>query len=140
MIFTDFIRKNATDGSSLTKEDFELFDRKVFKDGGKTLRRYMESPYITTLFFDKGFIVYDIQKKDGDGFDNDIVCTIYALFKEKKPCLSILNLGWLRICNEFFKFLKLNKVNKVVMVTKLEPDFWKKYGFKLKRYEMERNI
>ena len=140
MIFTDFIRKNATNGSTLTKEDFEFFDKKVFNDGGRELKSYMDDPSIITLFFDKGFIVYDIQHRDGYGYNEDIVCTIYALYKHKKPGFTILDIGWARIVAEFWKYLKINKCTKVVMYTKLTPDFWKKYGFKVKRYEMERNL
>ena len=140
MIFTNFIRENATDGSTLTKEDFEFFDKKVFNDGGISLQSYLNDPNIITLFFDKGFIIYDIQDKHGYGYNNERVCTIYELYKAKKPGISILDLGWWNIVREFWKYLKLNKCKKVVMFTKLEPDFWKKYGFKIKRYEMERDL
>ena len=49
--------------------------------------------------------------------------------------------NWNRTYNEFLDCLRYNKCTKMLMYTKMDPDFWKdNYKFKLKRYEMELDL
>ncbi len=137
MILTDFVREHMMENPSiLSKEDFEFFDSMVFKDKGKTLKRILHNPNNTTLFFDKGFVSFNIIFKDGDGYDEDIVCDLLVFFKTKdsKHKRDFLLEG-------FWNFLKTNECTKVNMHTKINPEFWEKnYGFKTLRYEMELDL
>ena len=139
-VWTSFITETKTDGSSLSEEDFKFFDKVTNKDNCRTLKSYIENPNLITLFFDKGFIIYSIDNIINDIYNNERICTIYALFKTKKPGKSIIDIGWSKIAAGFWHYLKKNKCTKVLCYTKLDPSVFEKYGFKLKRYEMERDI
>ena len=137
MIFTDYIKEYFSEDSSiLSREEYKFFDKQVFNDDGKTLDFIFKNPVNETLFFKKGFIVYTVNEVDIDGYNNDKVCYIYILYKTKDS-----KMDWKKLVLEFWRFLKLNGCTKVLMHTKLKPDFWiENYGFRLKRYEMERDI
>ena len=134
MVFTDWIKKNMMESSSiLDKEDFEHFDKLVWHDKGKTLSALMYNPMNVTLFFNRGFIIFSIEYRDIDYNDDDIVCDLICFYKSKKSKLKRKD-----ILGNFLHFLRANKCTKINMSTKMKPEFWiKNYGFKLKRYEME---
>ena len=133
MIYTDYIRKYCMESPSiLSKEDLKVFDKLVYKDNGKTLKYLWENPYNTVLIFDKGFVIFKLFELD---IEKSIACELSVLYKIKG---SKADKYWKRIIKEFWNFLKVNKCKKVIMWTKLNPDFWSKnYGFELKKYEME---
>ena len=137
MILTDFVRKYCMEEPSiLSEEDFKFFDNMVFKDKGKTLAKISHNPNNTTFFFNKGFVSFNIVFKDGDGYNEDIVCDLLVFFKTKdsKYKRDFLLEG-------FWDFLRANKCTKVNMHTKINPEFWEKnYGFKTLRYEMELDL
>ena len=134
MIFTDWVKKNCMENASiLTKEDFEYFDSLVWHDKGKTLNTMIYEPSNVTLFFNKGFVIFSIHPSDIDYNNDDVICNLICFFKAKdsklqrKECLD-----------NFWYFLKVNKCTKVIMYTKMNPEFWiNNYKFELKRYEME---
>ena len=135
MILTKYLKKyGMEDISVLKQEDFEFFDKKVFNDEGKTLKKLLYAPENTVLIFDRGlviFTIYDTDDTDGNNFDR--VALVYLLYKAKDS-----KLDWNVAYNEFLKCLKVNKCTKMKMYTKMNPEFWMdKYKFKLKRYEME---
>lgn len=134
MIFTDWISKNCMEKPSiLTKDDFQHFDKSVWDDNGKTLKSCLYDPKNVTFFFDKGFVIFNIYYSDTDYNNNDIICDLVAFYRAKVSKLSRKE-----CLDNFWNFLKVNKCTKVNMSTTMNPDFWiKKYGFKLKRYEME---
>ena len=134
MIFTDFIKKYfMEDISILNKEDFEFYDSETYRDGGKSLKIYMNNPSNVTLFFNKGFIVFNLEERNYDGYDEDIVCYVIDYYKSKESKLTKEF-----IVSGFWDFLRFNKCTKVLMTTQINPDFWiNRYGFKLKKYEME---
>ena len=122
--------------SILTKEDFKDFDKLVWDDNGKTLKSCLYDPRNVTFFFNKGFVIFNLYHSNTDYNNNDLVCDLVVFYKAKdsklqrKECLD-----------NFWHFLKVNKCTKVIMLTKMNPDFWiKNYDFKLKRYEMELNL
>ena len=137
MIFTSWIKDNCMENADIiTKEDFKHFDKLVWNDGGKTLKTLIYMPKNITFFFNKGFVIFSIADKNIDYFENDRVCNLICFYKAKdsrlkrKECLD-----------NFWHFLRVNKCTKVVMCTKINPDFWiKNYKFKLKRYEMELDL
>tara|TARA_R100000458_G_C8276497_1_gene251836 strand:+ start:1293 stop:1676 length:384 start_codon:yes stop_codon:yes gene_type:complete len=125
------------DISILKKEDFEFFDKKVFKDRGKTFNKLLYSPQNTVLIFDRGIVIFEIYDEDDtNGYNFDRVCMLYLLYKAKDS-----KIDWKVAYNEFIKFLKFNKCTKMLMYTKINPNFWiDNYKFKLKRYEMELDL
>ena len=134
MVFTDWVKKNMMEGSSiLDKEDFEHFDKLVWHDKGKTLDALIYNPINVTLFFNRGFIIFSIDYRDIDYNNDDIVCDLICFYRSKKSKLERKE-----IVDNFWHFLRINKCTKVNMSTTMKPEFWiKNYGFKLKRYEME---
>ena len=134
MIFTDWIRENGMEKPSiLTKEDFEIFDKLVWNDKGKTLEHFMYDPNNVTFFFNKGFVIFNLYYSDIDYNSNDLVCDLVCLYKAKDSKLKRKEM-----LHNFWNFLRANKCTKVIMSTKINPEFWiKNYEFKLKRYEME---
>ena len=134
MFFTDYIRKNTSDMSIITKEDFEYFDKRMFDDNGKKFFEYLYKPSSICLFFDKGILMFEIYDED----NKNRVCFIYALCKKKNGKVSN---NWSEFVKEFWKMMKLNRCTKVKMLTELDPNFWiKNYGFKLKKHQMERDL
>ena len=134
MLLTDYIKKNSKlDLSALNKEDFRFFDKKVFDDNNKTLKDLLNNPDYKTLIFNKGFMIFSLDYADNDGYDNEIICFINALYKSKDS-----KVDWNKWVKEFKKSMKLNSCTKILMLTKMNPKFWiENYGFKIKRYEME---
>ena len=134
MIFTDWVKKNCMENASiLTKEDFEYFDSLVWHDKGKTLNTMIYEPSNVTLFFNKGFVIFSIYPSNIDYNNDDVICNLICFFKakdsklERKECLD-----------NFWHILRVNKCTKVIMYTKMNPEFWvNNYKFELKRYEME---
>ena len=138
MIFTQYQKRyGMEDISILREEDFKFFDEKVFNDNGITFKKLLYAPENTVLIFDRGIVIFSIyDTDDSDGFDYDRVCLVNLLYKAKDS-----NIDWSIAYNEFLKCLKLNKCTKMLMYTKMKPEFWSKnYGFKIKRYEMELNL
>ena len=70
--------------SILTKEDFDYIDKVSFKDRGKTLNNHISNIDNTTLFFKRGIIIFTFTVLDDDGFDNERVCIVHYLYKNKK--------------------------------------------------------
>lgn len=137
MILTDFIRNHCMeDFSIIKKSDLKYFNGIVFNDNGETLRDCLYSPYNTTFVFNKGFVIFNLSNRNGDGYNDEVVCELIAYYKAKdsKHAKDFL-------VKNFWHFLKVNKCSKVLMFTKINPEFWEKnYGFKTKRYEMELKI
>tara|TARA_R100000458_G_C8203739_1_gene193448 strand:- start:161 stop:541 length:381 start_codon:yes stop_codon:yes gene_type:complete len=122
--------------SILNSEDMKFFDKMVFKDNGKTLNHILSNPNNTTFFFNKGFVSFNTFLKDGDGYDNDLICDLLIFFKTKD---SKLKRDFL--LKGFWNFLRLNGCTKVNMHTKINPKFWENnYGFKILKYEMELDL
>ena len=134
MIFTDFIRENGMEKPSvLTKEDFEHFDKLVWNDNGKTLESCIYDARNVTLFFNKGFVIFNIFYSDVDYNSNDTICDLICFYKARDSKLQRKE-----FLDNFWDFLRANKCTKVNMFTKINPEFWiKNYSFKLKRHEME---
>lgn len=136
MFFTDYIRKNTTDISILTKEDFNFFDKRMFNDGGKSFVDFLYRPDVTTLFFDRGLIIFKIFDDYNEENKVERMCFIYALCKKKES-----KVNWKEWKEEFWRFCRLNKCVKVKMLTDLNPNFWiDNYGFKLIKHEMELDL
>ena len=138
MIFNKYLKRYCMeDISILRKEDFEFFDRMVFNDGGKTFNELLYAPENTVLIFNIGLVIFTIYDTDDtDGYNNDRICLVYILYKAKDS-----KIDWNTTYNEFLKCLKLNKCTKMLMYTKMKPEFWiNNYNFKLKRYEMELDL
>ena len=137
MIFTDWVKDNCMENPSIiTKEDFDYFDSLVWHDKGKTFNSLIYRPKNVTLWFNKGFVIFSIDERNTDYYNNDRVCDLICFYKardsklERKECLD-----------NFWHFLRVNKCTKVNMSTKINPEFWiKNYDFKLKRYEMELDL
>ena len=125
------------DISILTEEDYRFFDRKVFNDGGKTFKKLLYAPENHVLIFDRGIVIFTIYDTDDTGgYNNDRVCLLHILYKAKDS-----KIDWSIAYNEFLKCLKFNGCTKMLMYTKMKPEFWiDKYKFKLKRYEMELDL
>tara|TARA_R110002012_G_scaffold291891_1_gene486582 strand:- start:18898 stop:19281 length:384 start_codon:yes stop_codon:yes gene_type:complete len=123
--------------SILSKKDFEILDKKVFNDNGVTLKSYVYNPSNTVLVFNKGIVIFSIYDTDNsEGYNNDRVCMLYLLYKAKDS-----EIDWSIAYEEFLNFLRVNKCSKLLMYTKIKPEFWSdKYKFKLKRYEMELDL
>ena len=138
MVFTDYIRKyGMNDMSILKKEDYEFFDRKVFNDNGKTFKSLVYNPSNIVLVFDRGIVIFSMYDTDDtEGYNYDRVCLLYLLYKAKDS-----DIDWNVAYKEFLKFLRVNKCTKMLMYTKIKPEFWiENYKFKLKRYEMELDL
>ena len=133
MIFTDWVKDNMMEKpSTLTKKDFNHFDKEVWNDNGKTLKSCIYDYRNLSLFFNKGFIIFNFYYSDNDGNDNDLICDLVALYIAKDSKIKRKELT-----SNFYDFLRVNKCTKIIMLTKMNPDFWiKKYGFKLRKYEM----
>ena len=120
--------------SVLSKEDFDYIDNISFKDNGKTLSHWIYNPENVTLFFKKGIIIFTIEVLNYDGYDNERVCSILYLYKDKKET----KLDWKEFIEKFKEFAKENRCTKILMCTEFGLNFWiKDYGFKIKKYEME---
>jgi len=134
LVFTDWVRKNCMEKPSiLTKKDFKRFDKLVWDDNGKTLNRSIYDPNNVTFFFNKGFVIFNLYYSDVDYNDDDLVCNLICLYKAKNSKLQRKEM-----LDNFWNFLRANKCTKVIMLTKINPEFWiKNYEFKLKRHEME---
>ena len=132
MIFNKYLKRYCMeDISILRKEDFEFFDRMVFNDGGKTFNELLYAPENHVLIFDRGIVIFTVYDTDSDR-----VCLVYILYKAKDSSIN-----WNVAYNEFLKCLKSNGCTKMLMYTKMKPEFWiDKYQFKLKRYEMELDL
>ena len=135
MFFTEYIRKNTTDISIMTKEDFDLFDKEMYNDGNKRFMDMLYNPFITTLFFDKGVITFQICEEYED--EKSIrICLLHILWKSKDG-----KVNWNKWKKQFYYLLRLNKCTKMKMYTELNPEFWvKNYGFKQIRHEMELDL
>ena len=115
--------------SMLSNEDYSIIDKMVYKDNGITVKSLLGYPKNEVFVWNKGIIIFQIS----DNKDDDKMCKIFLLYKSKDS-----KVDWKVTCNEFWKFLRKNGCKKVLMYTKMKPEFWiKNYDFKLKRYEME---
>ena len=134
MLLTNYIKENSNlDLSALNKKDFKFFDKKVFNDNNKTLKDLLDNSNNNTLIFNKGFMIFNLEYLNNDGYDNEIICFINVLYKSQKS-----KVDWNKWVKEFKKSMKLNGCTKILMLTKMNPEFWiKNYGFKIKRYELE---
>ena len=138
MIFSKYLKRYCMeDISILRKEDLLLIDKMTFGDNGKTFSNLLYSPNNNVLIFNRGVVIYSLYDTDDtDGYNNDRVCMVYLLYKAKDS-----KVNWNRTYNEFLDCLRYNKCTKMLMYTKMDPDFWKdNYKFKLKRYEMELDL
>ena len=135
MILTEYLKKHFMESASiLTKEDFDYIDKVSFKDRGKTLNNHISNIDNTTLFFKRGIIIFTFTVLDDDGFDNERVCIVHYLYKNKKET----TLDWNEWFEDWKRFVKLNGCNTILMYTELSPNFWiRGYGFKIRTYEME---
>jgi len=133
---TEYIRNNTTDKSILTKDDYQFFEKKLFKDNGKTFLKYLNDSSIRTMYFDRGIVMFKVFDMDYEGYNSDRICLILALCKRKHS-----KVNWKELLKGFWNFLRKNKCTKVKMYTKLDPKIWENnYGFKIKEYVMERNL
>ena len=139
MIFTDYVREHMMENSSVFNEkDWKHIDEVGFRDIGLSLKGIFDDVQNTTMFFNKGFISFKMEWMNGDGYNNDKVCYIYFIYKEEG---SPLTSDWDEFINQFKLFCKANKCTKILMHTELKTDFWiKRYGFKIKKYEMELDL
>ena len=138
MLYTEYLKRYMMEDISILKEeDYKFFDERVSKDNGVTFNSLLNNPQMHKLIFDRGIFIYSIYDTDNtDGYNYDRVCLIYLLYKAKDS-----KVNWKRTHNEFIKYLKKNGCTKILMYTKLKPEFWiDNYDFKLKRYEMELDL
>tara|TARA_R100000458_G_C8254677_1_gene230966 strand:+ start:193 stop:609 length:417 start_codon:yes stop_codon:yes gene_type:complete len=137
MLFTDYMLKNTYDASTISKEDFKYFTKHITEDTGiYDFQKLFYSAKCMTMFFDKGVIIFefidDIQNEER-------ICYIYALVKRKKGKQSE---NFTEFKQEFCKFAKLNKCQKITMHTKIPQvkKIFEDFGFKLKTYKLELNL
>lgn len=138
MIFTQYQKRYCMeDISILTKEDYKFFDKMVFNDNGKTFKALINNPSNHMLIFNRGIAIFTIYDADNiDGFNNDRVCLLYLLYKAKDS-----KIDWKVAYNDFLQGLKLNGCTKMLMSTRIKPEFWiENYKFKLRKYEMELDL
>lgn len=138
MLYTKYLKRYCMEDISILKEeDYRFFDEKVFKDNGLTFNSLLNNPQNRTLIFDRGIVIYSIYDTDNtDGYNYDRICLVYLLYKAKDS-----KIDWKVTYNEFIKYLKNNGCTKMLMYTKIKPEFWiDNYKFKLKRYEMELDL
>ena len=138
MIFTEYLKRyGMEDISVLTDEDYKFFDKKVFNDDGKTFKTLVDNPANHILIFNRGIVIFNIYDAQNiDGFNNDRVCLVYLLYKARNS-----EIDWNIAYKEFVKCLKSNGCTKMLMQTRIKPEFWiNNYKFKIRKYEMELDL
>ena len=130
MIYTNYVEKYMMEDISIFgDEDYEIIDKMVYKDNGVTLKNLLEHPKNEVLIWNKGMVIFQLYNDE----NGDKMCMIFLCYKSKDS-----KIDWDITRKEYWDCLKKNECKKVMMYTKINPEFWiKNYDFKLKRYEME---
>ena len=138
MLFTEYQKRyGMEDISILTDKDYSFFNKKVFNDDGKTFKSLINNPNNHILIFNKGIVIFTVYEAENiDGFNDDRIALVYLLYKAKDS-----KIDWNIAYNDFLEGLKLNGCTKMIMSTRIKPEFWiNNYKFKLRKYEMELDL
>ena len=138
MKVTNYFKKYGMEDISIfKKEHYDYFYEKNSDDLNESIMKFLSVNNIQSFIFHTGIIMFTVGENwTENGYSKE--CFVYLLFRAK-DCKDDSN----KFLEELKKMLRINNCSKIMMVTKIDPNFWIKNWdnkFKIKEYKMELDL